>query len=65
MPCASYGLDPAEGLFVDDASELVTAAIDLGYHGRLIDRAGAAHPAGPPPAVRSLVELVPLFVERA
>jgi putative hydrolase of the HAD superfamily len=46
------GLRPEECLFVDDVPELVSAALELGYHGAALERAGPSHLA-----VRSLLDL--------
>ena len=54
----SDGLDltPDECLFVDDAPDLVAAAIELGYGGITI-----IHAADPPPAVPWIASLEDLF----
>jgi HAD superfamily hydrolase (TIGR01509 family) len=55
----ALGLGPDECAFIDDDPELVAAAIDLGYHGFVIDR---ATPTGvhPVPTLTSLLEIVGL-----
>lgn len=53
------GLRPDECLFVDDWPAHVEAAVALGYHGRIIDRAGTA--AAHDLAIPSLVDLLDLF----
>ncbi len=54
------GLEPQDCLFVDNAHELVEAALALGYQGRVLNR------VGPPatttvPEIASLTELLQLF----
>jgi putative hydrolase of the HAD superfamily len=50
------GLEPGDCLFIDDDPDLVSAAIDLGYHGVALLRDG--EPASTPvPAIASLAEL--------
>jgi putative hydrolase of the HAD superfamily len=57
------GLAPEECVFVDDDPQLVTAAIQLGYEGRVIAREGAKPPDSVP-RVASLTELLGLFDSR-
>jgi HAD superfamily hydrolase (TIGR01509 family) len=57
------GLDPGDCLFIDDDPQLVSAAVDLGYHGVAIAREEQR-----PAAVRvitSLDELLPIVASRA
>ena len=56
----ALGLEPADCLFVDDDPELVAAAIELGYQGRWMRRAGQdpARIGATVPAITSLTELV-------
>lgn len=56
----ALGLAPAQCVFVDDNQDLVAAAIALGYPGRVICRNGQP-PAGDPPSIASLGELLNLF----
>jgi putative hydrolase of the HAD superfamily len=58
------GLDPGDCLFVDDDSQLVSAAIQLGYHGVALMRDGGLPPASVP-AITSLDELPPIVVGAA
>ncbi|MFJ4440050.1 HAD family hydrolase [Streptomyces sp. NPDC088923] len=53
----ALGLEPAQCLFVDDTPELVTAATELGYAGRFLNRAGTS---GDVPSIASLTDLLPL-----
>jgi putative hydrolase of the HAD superfamily len=50
------GLRPEECLFVDDVPSLVTAAVELGYHGAALERDGASGVA-----VRSLGDLTEIL----
>lgn len=52
----ALGLEPGDCLFVDDSPELVAAALDLGYHGRWMNREGEAETTVP--AIGSLTELL-------
>ncbi|MDQ6728897.1 MAG: HAD family hydrolase, partial [Actinomycetota bacterium] len=55
----ALGLQPAECFFVDDAPELVTAALALGYRGAVIRRAGP--PVAPEvPMIERLEDLLSL-----
>jgi HAD superfamily hydrolase (TIGR01509 family) len=58
------GLDPGACLVVDDDSELVAAAIQLGYHGVALTRGAAPAPPGVP-TIRSLDELLPMVNRRS
>lgn len=53
------GLAPDDCLLIDDDPELVHAAIQLGYHGVALTRAG--EPPASVPAVTSLDELLPII----
>jgi putative hydrolase of the HAD superfamily len=53
------GMSPKECLFVDDHRPHVTAAIELGYHGRVISRPNTASAAAD--QVRSLTDIIELF----
>lgn len=55
----ALGLSPNECLFVDDAPELVAAAIELGYGGTTITR--AADPPAAVPWITSLDDLLPIL----
>ena len=55
----ALGLEPDECAFIDDDPDLVAAAIDLGYHGFVIDRATPTR-RHPVPTVTSLLEIVGL-----
>jgi FMN phosphatase YigB (HAD superfamily) len=55
----ALGLAPHECLFLDDAPDLVAAAIDLGYHGRAVIRGSEPIPADIP-SIRALDEILPL-----
>jgi FMN phosphatase YigB (HAD superfamily) len=55
----ALGLEPDECAFIDDDPDLVAAAIDLGYHGFVIDRATPTR-KHLVPAVTSLLEIVRL-----
>lgn len=59
----ALGLKPAECLYVDDAPDLVAAALNLGYQARWMRRAGSDpdQASMPLPAVTSLTELTNLF----
>jgi HAD superfamily hydrolase (TIGR01509 family) len=57
----ALGLEPAECLFVDDDPELVAAALELGYQGRWMRRAGSGGGTVGVPAVASLAEVIGLF----
>jgi HAD superfamily hydrolase (TIGR01509 family) len=54
------GLDPSQCLFVDDVPELVAAAIELGYEGAALCRAGADRPAHVP-SITDLTEVLDRF----
>ena len=56
---ALLGLDPGDCLFVDDDSQFVSAAIQLGYHGVALTRGAEPVPASVP-AITSLDELPPI-----
>ncbi len=56
----ALGLTPERCLFVDDHSDLVAAALDLGYAGRVICRNGKP-PGNGVPYISSLSELLDLF----
>ena len=53
----ALGLPPHECIVVDDAADLVAAAIELGYGGTVIVRAG--EPPAAVPWIRTLEDLVP------
>jgi FMN phosphatase YigB (HAD superfamily) len=53
-------LEPEECLFVDDVPELVTAAVALGYAGRVLYREPPPEPS-PVPSLTTLTELLQLF----
>jgi putative hydrolase of the HAD superfamily len=55
----ALGLAPAECLFLDDAPDLVAAAIDLGYHGRAVIRRPEPMPPDVP-WIGGLEEILPL-----
>ena len=55
---AALELPPEQCLFVDDDPDLVSAAIELGYAGRVICREPTASQV---PSIRSLTELLGLF----
>lgn len=55
----ALGLEPHECAFVDDDPDLVAAAIDLGYHGFVIDR-GTPPGCYSVPTITSLAEIVAL-----
>lgn len=57
----ALGLRPQECLFVDDDPELVAAAVELGYTGRVMSPGEAAPPPGAPPSVTRLTEILDLF----
>jgi putative hydrolase of the HAD superfamily len=54
------GLSAPDCLFVDNAAELVEAAVALGYQGRVIVRDGPPPPTSAP-TISSLTELLELF----
>jgi putative hydrolase of the HAD superfamily len=54
------GLDPGDCLFIDDDPDLVSAAIDLGYHGVAILR--DEQPTTGDNAITSLHELLPIVI---
>jgi putative hydrolase of the HAD superfamily len=58
----ALGLPPYECLFVDDASDLVAAAIELGYGGTAIIR--TADPPTTVPWIGTLEDLVPMTAMR-
>jgi putative hydrolase of the HAD superfamily len=51
------GLEPRECLFIDDDSQLVDAALELGYQGITLDREAQRTTAG---VIVSLDELLPV-----
>ena len=53
------GLEPDRCLFIDDDSQLVTAARDLGYHGVTLDRDTPRSTASD--VIVSLPELLPII----
>lgn len=57
----ALGLEPAACMFIDDDPELVRAALELGYQGRWMRRAGSGRGDAPVPVVTSLAELIELF----
>ena len=56
------GLEPQQCLFVDDAADLVAAAIDLGYQAVCLRRTDDRRPLGPVPTISTLDEVLPLAV---
>jgi len=56
----ALGLAPQECLFLDDAPDLVAAAIDLGYHGLAVRRDPAAGPCAVP-SISRIDEILRLF----
>ncbi|WP_043669411.1 HAD-IA family hydrolase [Streptomyces xylophagus] len=62
----ALGTSPGECVFVDDDAELVAAAIELGYAGRVLCREGESSgtvggSAGSVPSIRTLTEVLDLF----
>jgi putative hydrolase of the HAD superfamily len=57
------GLNPGDCLFIDDDPQLVSAAIQLGYHGAALTRAG--QPTASVPAIMSLGDLPPIITRTA
>jgi HAD superfamily hydrolase (TIGR01509 family) len=56
---AALSLPPAQCLFVDDDPDLVAAAIELGYAGRVLCRGGES--SGAVPSIASLTQLIDLL----
>jgi HAD superfamily hydrolase (TIGR01509 family) len=56
----ALGLEPGECLFLDDAPDLVQAAIDLGYEGRAVIRPPHTATDGVP-SIATLDEILPLL----
>jgi FMN phosphatase YigB (HAD superfamily) len=56
----ALGVEPAECLFVDDAGDLVQAAMALGYRGVVVSRNGEVPPEGTI-AISTLTELLELI----
>jgi putative hydrolase of the HAD superfamily len=54
------GLEPSECVFVDDGEELVAAAIELGYVGRVVRRASTPTSSSVP-SIAAIDELLDLF----
>jgi putative hydrolase of the HAD superfamily len=57
------GLNPGDCLFVDDDPQLVSAAIQLGYHGAAVTREG--QPPASVPAIMALDDLLPITTRTA
>ncbi|MEU7583543.1 HAD-IA family hydrolase [Streptomyces sp. NPDC041068] len=57
----ALGLTPAQCLFIDDDPDLVQAAIDLGYAGRVICRDSPLPDVSPVPSITAMTELPEFF----
>jgi putative hydrolase of the HAD superfamily len=57
------GLNPGDCLFIDDDPQLVSAAIQLGYHRAALTREG--QPPASVPAIMSLDDLLPIITRTA